>query len=243
MFEPIIKAIKESVTPNSITVRDKQYVTEKVYLPPDEKMVADLDVSSLTALRDYILQKVDNLSAANLLIHVCGPRKVEILEQVETKEGTRHKWVEATVNLKQFRFNDFMSQEQFLVSFQCLFLDEDDFRNVVQTVSNIVAEQSISNSDDGMSQEAVVKQSAVKAVNCVIKNPVILRPIRTFHEVDQPESPFILRFKQIEGNILVALFEADNGKWENAAMLSIKNWLDEEINEKTSIDSALSILA
>ena len=45
-----------------------------------------------------------------------------------------------------------------------------------------------------------------------------LRPYRTFKEIDQPESQFLLRLNE-NGNI--GLFEADGGMWKLEAKKSI----------------------
>lgn len=65
-------------------------------------------------------------------------------------------------------------------------------------------------------------------VDAKVPNPVKLRPYRTFHEVEQPASDFIFRMKSERG-ISCALFEADGGAWENAAMANIKNYLEFEL--------------
>lgn len=62
-------------------------------------------------------------------------------------------------------------------------------------------------------------------------NPVYLAPYRTFREVTQPLSPFVLRMKQgREGGLpTVALFEADGGKWKLDAIAFIRDFLREKI--------------
>ena len=49
-----------------------------------------------------------------------------------------------------------------------------------------------------------------------------LAPMRTFCEITQPVSPFVLR---VQEGPAVALFEADAGEWRNAAVRGIKDYL------------------
>ena len=56
---------------------------------------------------------------------------------------------------------------------------------------------------------------------------VTLKPFRTFREIEQPESEFILRYQNRNG-IEAALFEGDGGCWKLDAILRIKEWLSDK---------------
>ena len=62
-----------------------------------------------------------------------------------------------------------------------------------------------------------------------VKPRVALRPYRTFLEVDQPESEFLLR---LDDNGNVGLFEADGGMWEQTAKASILSYFEEHLAEE-----------
>ena len=64
-----------------------------------------------------------------------------------------------------------------------------------------------------------------------IKPRVPLRPFRTFQEVEQPESEFLLRMDE-EGNI--GLFEADGGMWKLKARQTVKAFLEEQLAEEVA---------
>ena len=66
----------------------------------------------------------------------------------------------------------------------------------------------------------------------VFKNPAPLRPLRTFPEVEQPVSPFVVRFK--EGK-KAALFNADGGAWKVAAVKSIGSFLRKELEGTNTV--------
>ena len=46
--------------------------------------------------------------------------------------------------------------------------------------------------------------------------------MRTFSEIEQPESNFVLR---VDRDANIALFEADGGAWKNAAVARIRDYL------------------
>lgn len=79
--------------------------------------------------------------------------------------------------------------------------------------------------DDGVSQKATVKRGVASREEKKVPSPCILRPYRTFHEVEQPASTFIFRMKSGSNGPECALFEADGGAWKNQAMNNIRDYL------------------
>jgi len=55
-----------------------------------------------------------------------------------------------------------------------------------------------------------------------VKNPVTLTPYRTFREVAQPVSPFVLRFNE---DAQAALFTGDGSVWKLEAVGLIAEYL------------------
>ena len=80
-----------------------------------------------------------------------------------------------------------------------------------------------------MSQSVTVKTGIASVSNVKVPNPVVLRPYRTFTEIEQPESRFIFRMQ--EGG-LCALFEADGGAWEKKAVINIKEYLSDKLSKE-----------
>jgi len=55
---------------------------------------------------------------------------------------------------------------------------------------------------------------------------VKLKPYRTFNEVEQPESEFLLR---LSDGAQVALYEADGGAWKLTARRNIADYLRKQL--------------
>lgn len=73
----------------------------------------------------------------------------------------------------------------------------------------------------------IVTAGITKVNEIEVKNPVTLRPFRTFAEVEQPQSKFIVRLRDAKEGMPpgVALFEVADYSWKLKAMLSIKQYL------------------
>lgn len=73
-----------------------------------------------------------------------------------------------------------------------------------------------------------------------VDNPFVLAPYRTFPEVTQPSSPYILRIRDVQNSLPTAmLVEADVGAWRLAAVQNIKSWLSGSFK----IPAGINILA
>ena len=86
--------------------------------------------------------------------------------------------------------------------------------------------QGVSSVDNGISQEVSVRTGAVLKEQKTVQPIVHLQPYRTFLEVEQPASDFLLRLDK-EGR--PALDEAGGGAWKLEAKRNIAAYLGEKL--------------
>jgi hypothetical protein len=105
-------------------------------------------------------------------------------------------------------------------------------KSLLQVLGNIKSSTIRTNSDDGVTQAVEVKSGIHMCAEQSIPNPIWLKPYRTFSEVDQPPSQFVLRLRDSRNGMPeCALYEADGGVWKSAAIENIKEYLEEELPE------------
>ena len=119
-------------------------------------------------------------------------------------------------------FNQFGSQEDFVIGLQSYFQHTPDLDYLLKLASHIDSTESVKLVDNSVTQEVTIKNGMAFKDTVELRNRLKLKPFRTFRELDQPESEFILRAK--DGSKL-ALFEADGGAWKIDAMAKIAEWL------------------
>ena len=88
--------------------------------------------------------------------------------------------------------------------------------------------------DDGVTQSVTARVGIAKLGEAELPNPIRLTPIRTFPELDQPSSLFVLRVRSGaagSGLPLAALFESDGGAWQNEAIRAACDWLHTKAEE------------
>jgi len=211
--------------PETVNINDREYSTEKLN-PVLEPTASTLRVTTLDALIDYIKSKVDVDMVQPELIHVESPTSVKLYSPIYGDFQQRECYIAAEPLLPEIQFGRFMDSEKFIISMQSKFEKTDDLEAILKIVGNIKEEAVKNVGDDGISQAVTVKTGIAKVENVVVPNPAVLKPFRTFTEVEQPESKFIFR---MQSGPEMALFEADGGAWRTQAMKNIKAYLEKEL--------------
>lgn len=234
--DSIIAAIKDSVKAETIKVEKDEFLTRPVHLAPNKPFAERFDVKSLTGLADYINQAIDGQAAGKLVIEVVSPTEVTLISQVDDREDRRFVAVSAVADVPVIKcIGQYVSQELAMIELQSLFVQEGRVVDVLRDIGSIVLEDEVGLDDDGVTQKVTTRSGIERAV-AAIENPVALQPFRTFTEIEQPSSPFVLRLKKDDNNKLsVALYEADGGKWRNAARQAIKEKLAELLTEGNKV--------
>lgn len=92
--------------------------------------------------------------------------------------------------------------------------------------------------DDGMTQIVEARQGIALVGDVAVPNPVMLTPFRTFRDVLQPSSLFVIRLqtgKAAGGLPEAAIFEADGGAWRLTAISRVRDWLVEHLPKDTPV--------
>lgn len=225
MLKDFVQFLLDLKRPETVEALGNTYSTRSLHRLNVEHDVDTINIQSLSGLVDYIRSNFDH--DRPLMIHVESPTKVNVFDALNDVND-RRTYITSKALLPNIRFEQFMSREAFNIMLQSCFVSNSEKEKVLQVIASIVEENSITQSDDGVTQRVTAKQGIATVGIENIPNPVSLKPFRTFVEVIQPESSFILRLR--EGG-QVALFEADGGAWELNAMHSIKDYLEENLKE------------
>lgn len=228
-----IEAIRESVTARPIAVSADEYLTRTVVLPPPEPLPSCLEVGTLTGLVDFVKahdkREGDNVSMA--MIHVESPRSVVVMSDIAGRAKRRDEYCRAKLPTKKFPFGEYMDSETFIIALQTMFEQTTTVEQILQIVGTIKEQNVTTHIDDGITQTVVASAGIVNVRPVDVPNPVLLQPYRTFGEIGQPESLFVLRMKQTNALPHCALFEADGDMWKLEAIRAIAVYLHEQLGE------------
>lgn len=227
------KAREAEEAPQVVNILGETYIAYKGRMervkPVREEKPDVFEAFSLSGMVDFIRLDVDGLFQnpdVRCIVRVVNTRKVEVLSPMYGFYRERDVLAKCDALVPDIPFGRFMDVDEFQIMLQSRFEDDPNRALVLQLSGSLRSEQSNQIADDGVSQKVTIKRGVATADDVTIKNPVTLRPLRTFYEVEQPKSPFILRFNE---NANAALFEGDGGAWKLRAVENIRNWLAEKL--------------
>ncbi len=209
--------------------------------PIKEPDYPTLELTTLAGLAEYIKTDIDDIHVNDdnkAFVHVGSHTKVSFVSESDMNDfGSRQIYAAAKAFIpEQFAYGAYVEAEKFIVQLQSMFLPTADREKVLRIMGNLTSGAVRTSTDDGVTQSVAVRAGVTLKGEIDVQNPVELKPFRTFHDVDQPVSPFILRVKQDgDEKPKAALFEADGGKWRIDAMKSIVAKLTELLPAGTVI--------
>jgi len=221
---------KERETPVVFDLNGQPVTTRKFerFLEPEPAAVT---VTTLSGLVDYVQTNPDGLELDKILCHVVSPTKVVLRSKLTGPYLQRPKYVEAEAStLPSIYFGRYMETEAFNIMLLSSFVPSEHRSAILKVTGNVEAGVQAKTADDGVTQEVVLKTGINRKEHSELPSPIVLQPYRTFPEVEQPASAFLLRLKQVQEDgqpvAAFALYEADGGAWRGLAMASIKGYLE-----------------
>nr|DAQ74387.1 MAG TPA: hypothetical protein [Caudoviricetes sp.] len=215
---------------------DGTVFTDKPLHLPELPAIETLHTDNLSSIVNFIknagdadLNYLDD--TVQKIIHVEDAGKVNLYSSVCNECMDRQKFMTAEWAGNKFPFGQFMDAEKFNILLQTCFMETDDLKVIQQVVGNLRDEAVQNYGDDGVSQSVTIRTGIATVGQVRVPSPAKLRPYRTFLEVEQPASLFILRMR--EGG-QCALFEADGGLWRETARQNIRNYFEYELEKMVS---------
>lgn len=225
--------MEEQAMANTYEVHGETYSDKKLYRVNHNPKAAAITMNTLSSLVDYIKCRYDDRSQC--FVHVVSPTKVQVYSILDA-DREREYLVEVNAEVPAFEFNTFIDHERFLINLQAKFANNEDRALLLKFAGTVESGSIAEYGDDGITQKATVRNGIASKTEAVVPNPVNLIPVRTFVEVEQPESAFIFRMKQApNGSVQCAIFEADGGAWKIEAKAAIKKYLEEQLEGEGGI--------
>lgn len=205
---------------------NQQYRPIKPIIPDDDPTPEEYAFFTLDGIVDYIKYNTEGIIPDEhekpLILHVVNHDTVKLMSKPSEHHKQRHCIARVDAHTPDITFGKYLDVERFNTQLLSMFIDTPARAELFKVVKSLTKEQGCNTTDDGVTQVVTVKQGVSMAANVAFQNPVPLAPMRTFTEIDQPESNFTLRVNE---NAECALFEADGGAWKNEAVKSIGEYL------------------
>lgn len=202
---------------------------ELVRINPHIDRPTNLSVSGLDSIVKLVRNELDMFDNLPVFIRVDDARLVSVFTTYDD-EMCRDRLYTAKCDVPGFH-EGFREQEKAIIELRSKFMPGDGVDYLLNLLSRINKENGVTTRDNGVSQEVEARQGISLKALVQVKPRVSMRPYRTFLEVEQPKSEFILRLDE-EGR--VGLFEADGGMWQMQAKASIVAYFEEKLADEIS---------
>ena len=190
-----------------------------------------LNVNTLDALAVMIRTEGVKQKGLPLYIRVMDEHNVLVFTSLHDGKGTsflRQYFYKAECDVPRVIIGQEMSQQQAIIQLQSVYGPTLDREYLLELISRMSVNEGVTSDDNGVTQTITARQGPALKENMPVQPIVRLQPYRTFLEVEQPTSEFLLRVGK-EGGI--SLHEADGGVWRLEAKHRIADWLTEELQE------------
>lgn len=131
-----------------------------------------------------------------------------------------------------------MDFEKAQVAMRTRFQETADIPYLQKLLSDITLGAKITRNDNGVATSIVTQKGVSLQENAAIRPIVKLRPYRTFQEVEQPESTFLIRVDERS----IRFIGADGGMWKLTARQTIKAFLEQNFAEEIAAGTVVVAL-
>lgn len=241
MLQKAIEKIASMAANQTYEINGKTYSDNSLYLieePYDKPNT--LELSGLDSVCDLIRQEAaDFINSGSGMVIV----NVDRYDHVTVSTGYDGRWrrmhpYQVKADVPRVTVGRYMSQQEAIIELRSLYIPSNDTVYLLNLLSRISEDSTVSSIDNGVTQRVEAKRGVSLLENVEIKPRVVLQPFRTFLEVDQPASEFLLRLDE-RGN--VGLFEADGGVWKLEAKRSVAEYLSKRMENEIATGAVMVI--
>lgn len=229
MLKAMIEKIEKMAGHKVYDIGNEHYASSNlVRIDPKKDFPKSISLTGLDSVCKMVVNEANDLFPGDqILIQVLDYRKVRIFTTLDG-EMDRCWLYECEADTPRIKTNSYMSHEEAVIQLRSLYIPNFDTEYLLKLLGSVSRESKVSSNDNGVSQTVEARTGVALTTNVEVRPYVSLRPFRTFLEVEQPESTFLLRLDN-GGNI--GLFEADGGVWKLEATRNIAAYFEDKLGD------------
>ena len=189
-------------------------------IPPHVDRPECIEVSGLDGICKLIRTELAKLDTV-VMVQAKAHNAVEVMTTYQP-DFSRNILYRAKADAPGLR-TGFRGREVAPIELRSLFIPNEGTAYLLDLLSRMTDENSVTTRDNGVTQQVEAKQGVSLNMLVDIKPRVQLQPFRTFLEIAQPESEFLIRVDPQEG---IGFFEADGGIWKLEAKKNIADYFN-----------------
>jgi len=226
-----IEKIQSMALPTIITCNEKQVIVnhDGSYneIQTDLEEVTTMDLNSLDAVVQFV--KTEAMNMTNSILYLTVPDHKKVCCFTSPNPDKRNKrtffYTAYATDVPGWDATMKMGFEEAQIALRTRFQETPDALYAQKLLSDICTGSQVTFNDNGIATTVTTTKGVALQAKEAIRPIVRLRPYRTFQEIDQPASEFLIRLS----DRYISFIEADGGMWKLTARKSIKAYLEENL--------------
>lgn len=227
MLKAMIEKIAEMAQPKTYEVEGKTFASKG--LTPVEAprhSPREIEVTGLDSVCKLVRHEADKVGM-KLFIQIKSYREVAVFSTYG-EEYRRFFLYKCTADTPAVTTGRFLDYENAVIELRSLYIPNNGTEYLLKLLSSISNESKVTSSDNGVTQQVEARSGIALSSMVKVEPRVTLQPFRTFVEVGQPASEFLLRINE-RGEI--GFFPADGGVWKLEATRNVAAYFEEKLHD------------
>ena len=243
MLKAAIEKIQELCGAHLFQIDDKHYLANNdgsyIEVKPDLDMVENIHLSSLDAMVAFVkTEAVKNHGSVYITVPDHKTVKCFTHPYPGLRMNREYLYISDATDVPGWSEKVSLPFEEALIALRTRFQPTADTDYALKLLSDITTGSKVTFNDNGVATSVVTKKGIDLQSNTAIRPIIKLRPYRTFQEVAQPESQFLIRIN--ERNI--TFIEADGGMWKLDARNTVKKYLEQALADEIQDGNVVVVL-
>lgn len=237
MLKAFIEKIASMAEPKTVEYEGKLYADKELkFIDQAKNRPIPIDVNGLDSVCKLVRNEVNHVGL-KVFVQVERYNKVTVFTTLDG-DNERHYLYRCLADTPAVTMGRFMSYENAVIELRSLYIPNDDTKYLLGLLSSISNESKVTSTDNGVTQKVEAKSGIALSSMVEVKPRVSLKPFRTFIEVEQPESEFLLRIDQ---SGCIGMFQADGGVWKLEATRNVAGYFEKELKDLIEAENVVII--
>lgn len=227
MLKEAIKEIERMAAPTFHEIDGSVFCNQQMEHIMDKKpMPRCIDLTGLDSVCKMVRNEADHIGL-QIFIQVKDYHNVSVFTSLDSDEDRLYLY-KCAADTPAVTMGRFMAYENAVIELRSLYIPNEGTEYLLQLLSSISSESKVTSSDNGVTQQVEARSGIALNSMVKIQPRVTLQPFRTFIEVDQPASEFLLRISD-RGEI--GFFPADGGVWKLEATRNVAAYFEDKLKD------------
>ena len=227
MLKEAIEQIERMAAPTIHEVEGSVYSNKQLIHVMDKKpMPKCIELTGLDSVCKLVRNEADHV-ALKIFIQVKDYRSVSVFTELDEDEDRLYLY-RCVADTPAVTADRFLPYEKAVIELRSLYIPNEGTQYLLQLLSSISNESKVTSTDNGVTQQVEARSGIALNSMVKIEPRVTLQPFRTFVEVGQPASEFLLRINE-RGEI--GFFPADGGVWKLEATRNVAAYFEDKLKD------------